>query len=236
MTKILLAAVTLVSMGYPVQDTDACCAVATEPASTSALIVESPAGSSPTLTVPAETEAAVCILSAIHTGVNHVDDPVVAQLLGPVLVDGKVALPAGTLVDGRITRLRPAGRLHRSAEVALRFERVELPDGDVEPIRAELAVLDDSSHLGTRVDSEGYLKGGSAMSRRRIAPVLAGLSVLGTAKLVAGATSLWVALPAGAAGWLGYEYLWRRGSEVHVPPRTSGRIRLDYPLTVRVLW
>ena len=67
----------------------------------------------PTLTVPAETEADVELLSGLHTRVTSVDDPIVARVLRPVLVYGRVALPPGSLLDGRVTRVHPASRLHR---------------------------------------------------------------------------------------------------------------------------
>lgn len=189
----------------------------------------------PTLTIPAETEAAAQILSGIHTQVSHVDDRIVARLLRPVLVNGRVALPSGTLLGGRITRVQPARRLHRPAELALRFEEITLPDGDVEPITAVLASLDNPPQMKTRVDSEGYLKGGR--SWKGVAGGLTALGIFAAAKAtISGAASLSPILPAGGVGLLGYEMLWRRGSEVHVPPQTRCRIRLDFPLTVHVPW
>ncbi|MBI1941288.1 MAG: hypothetical protein HYS33_07250, partial [Acidobacteria bacterium] len=70
---------------------------------TSALLAESAADE--TLTIPAATEAAVQLLSGIHTQVSHVDDPIRAELVQPVSVNGRVALPPGTLLDGRITHI-----------------------------------------------------------------------------------------------------------------------------------
>ena len=43
-------------------------------------------------------------------------------------------------------------------------------------------------------------------------------------------------LPATGSALLAYEVFWPRGNEVHVPPETCARIRLSYPLTVRVPW
>ncbi len=189
------------------------------------------------LTIPAETEAPVEILSGIHTLVSRVDDRVVARLTRPVMVDGKVALPTGTLLDGRITRIRPAGRMHRSALLGLRFEQVTLPDGDVEPVRAVLSHLDDAGGFKFHVDSEGYLKATPRSGWKAWVGGTAATGVFVTARAAtAGAGALWTALPAGGAAWLAYQFLWHRGSEVVVPPESSGRVRLDYPLTVRVPW
>ncbi len=191
-----------------------------------------------TLTIPAETEATVQILSGIHTQVSRVDDPIRARLLRPVVVNGYIALPLGTLLDGRITRIRPPGHLHRPAELGLRFERITLPDGQVEPITAVLADLDNPRRTKTRLDSEGYLKGGRLVAWKSVAGGLAALGTFATLKatIASASSAAWPALPLGGTALLGYEMLWRRGRDVHVPPQTRCRIRLDYPLTVRVPW
>jgi hypothetical protein len=189
------------------------------------------------LTVPAQTEAAVQLLSGIHSQVSHVGDPIRAQLLQPVYVNGRVALPRGSLLDGCITRIRPAGRLRRPAELSLRFERITLPDGQDRPIAAILTALDAPAPLSVRLDSEGQLKGSKPVSWKRLAAGLAGLGALASLETqLAGAAVLGATLPLGGAAVLGYALLWPRGSDVHLPPETRFRIRLHHPLTVRVAW
>jgi hypothetical protein len=175
----------------------------------------------------------VQLLSGLHTRFIRVDDPIKAQLLQPVVIDGKVALPPGTLLDGRVTAVRSAGRVNRPAELALRFEQITLPDGDVEPIAAVLALAPPR----TRLDREGYLKGTRSVSWKGLAGGIAAISSFAVAKAtLAASAAFWPILPAAGTAWLGYEFLWHRGSDVHLPPQTSCQIRLDYPLTVRVLW
>ena len=186
-----------------------------------------------TLTIPAETRATVQLLSGIHTRFIRVDDPIKAQLVQPVVIEGKVALPSGTLLDGRVTRVRTAGRANRPAELALRFNQVTLPDGDVEPIAAVLAVA--PPH--TRLDREGYLKGARSLSWEGVAGGFFAISSFVVAKAAfAGSAAFWPILPAAGTALLGYEFLWHRGSDVHLPPQTACQIRLDYPLTVRIPW
>jgi hypothetical protein len=186
-----------------------------------------------TLTIPAETRATVQLLSGIHTRFSRVDDPIKAQLLQPVVIDGKVALPPGTLLEGRVTAVRSASRLNRSAELALRFEQIALPDGDVEPIVAVLAM----APANTRLDREGHLKGARSVSWKGLTGGIAAIGSFAVAKATfASSAAFWPILPAAGTAWLGYEFLWRRGGDVHLPPQTSCQIRLDYPLTVRVLW
>lgn len=190
-----------------------------------------------TLTIPAQTEAAAQLLSGIHTQVSHVGDPIRAQLLKPVYVDGRVALPQGTLLDGRITRIRSAGRLRRPAELSLRFERITLPDGQDQPIAAALTALEAPAPPRVRLDSEGQLKGTKRISWRGLAGGLVGLGGFAAVQThFAGAAALGATLPVGGGAVLGCAFLLPRGSDVHLPPDTRFRIRLHHPLTVRVTW
>jgi hypothetical protein len=187
------------------------------------------------VTVPADTEAAIEMLSGLHTRVSHVDDPVEARLLKPVYVEGRVALPYGTLISGHVTFVQPAGRMHHPAEMAFRFDAISLPDGQTAPISAVLYAMGRSKLKNAHIDNEGNLKGSRGFSfKRMVGGIAAAGSFVTLRAAVAGVASLAYSLPAGGAAFLGYELLAPRGSEVHVPPETQFRIRLNYPVTVQV--
>lgn len=189
------------------------------------------------LTIPAKTEAALQLLSGIHTQVSHVDDPIRAELVQPVYVNGRVALPPGTLLDGRITQINSAGRLGRSAEIAFRFETVTLPDGQEQPIAAILTGLGDADRGRARLDSEGHVRGPGTSPWKRIAGGLLALGAVSTAGVsLAGTAALATILPVGGSAVFGYAMILPRGGEVHIPPDTRLRIRLHDDLTVRVRW
>jgi len=191
---------------------------------------------SDTVTVPAETQVSIQMLSGIHTQINHPNDLVTARLLQPVYVDGRVALPSGSILDGRITMIRNSGHVHRPAELGLRFDKIVLPDGQAEPMAGVLAVMDKSSKLDLHIDAEGHLTGGRALSWKTLIGG-AGLGSFGAIKAVAsGATAVSMGLALAGAAAIGYEILWPRGHEVNLPPETRCLIRLNYPLTVRVPW
>jgi hypothetical protein len=189
-----------------------------------------------TVTVPAETQVSIQMLSGIHTQVNHANDLVTARLLKPVYVDGHVALPSGSILDGRITMIRNSGHVHRSAELGLRFDQIVLPDGQAEPMAGVLALLDKSGTLDLRLDAEGHLTGGRALSWKTLVGGV-GLGGFGAIKAVAsGAAAASVSLSLVGAAAIGYEILWPKGREVNLPPETRCLMRLSYPLTVRVSW
>ena len=190
-----------------------------------------------TLTVPAETEVKVQVLSGIHTQINHVNDPVIAEVLKPVFVEGKIALPPGSLLDGHITMIRNAGHVHRSAELGMRFDRITLPDGQEKPVAAVLAALEHPEALDIHLDPEGHLTCNRTMSWKTLVGGFTALGTYGALKIAAvGSAGATIALPLGGAALISYEALWRRGREVNMPPDTQCRLRLNYPLTVNMPW
>jgi hypothetical protein len=189
------------------------------------------------LTVPAETEVKVQVLSGIHSRVNHVNDPVIAEVLKPVFVQGKVALPPGSLLDGHITLIRNAGHMHRSAELGLRFDRITLPDGQEKPVAAVLAALEHPEALEIHLDQEGHLTSNRSMSWKALVGGFTAVGTYGALKMAAvGSAGATLALPLGGAALISYEALWRRGREVNMPPDTQCRLRLNYPVTVHFAW
>ena len=189
-----------------------------------------------TLTVPAETQVSIQMLSGIHTRVNHANDPITARLLQTVYVDGRVALPSGSILDGRITLIRNSGHIHRPAELGLRFDQIVLPDGQAQPMAGVLVVMANSKKLDLHIDAEGHLTGGRALSWKTFLGGT-GLGGFGAIKAVAsGATAVSMSLSLAGAAAIGYEILWPKGHEVNLPPQTRCLMRLSYPLTVRVPW
>jgi hypothetical protein len=207
------------------------------PRSSGLLVSPANSGPAPTLTVPADTEAAVTMLSGLHTRVNQVNDPVTARLRQPVYVGGQLAFPPGSLLNGRVTRVQLSGHMHHPAELGFRFESITLPDGETEPISAVLAALDKPGLPKARLDSEGTLIGTRGFSLKGLVGGVAALGVFGVGKAaIASSSAVSTIVPLGGAAVLGYAALWPRGNDVNVPPQTDCRIRLNYPVTVRVPW
>lgn len=188
---------------------------------------------SPALTIPAETLVKARLISGMHTLVSHVNDPVSAEMTEPVYIDGRIALPQGTLFDGHITSIRRPGWMRHNGEIAFRFDHVTLPDGHQVPVSAIITHLDKSKDLMGTLDAEGHLQGHRRGSWRSFLTGAVGVGGLTFAKLaIASSTALTVAAPASAAVFVGYELFLGRGSNVNVPPMTGCRIRILSSLTV----
>ena len=84
-------------------------------------------------------------------------------------MEGKLALPTGSLLDGHITMIHNAGHMHRAAELGMRFDHITLPDGQEKPVAAVLAALEHPEMLDIHLDSEGRVTSNRSMSWKAIA-------------------------------------------------------------------
>ena len=78
-----------------------------------------------------------------------------ALVAEPVMQNGRVYIPDGATLEGRITSLHGGRRIGGGASIHLEADRVTMPDGTVLPIHAR--VIDTSSWQNTRVDDEGSI-------------------------------------------------------------------------------
>jgi hypothetical protein len=78
-----------------------------------------------------------------------------ASLTQPVEKDGRVILPIGSMVEGRVTEVRSGRRISGRAALHLEAHDVTLPDGSHYVIHAQLIDTDQTDH--STINSEGTL-------------------------------------------------------------------------------
>ncbi len=78
-----------------------------------------------------------------------------AELTEAVAKDGRIVLPVGALIEGRVTGVHGGRRISGSAQLHLQPKHVTLPDGTHYVIHAQLIDTDQTAH--TTVDREGTL-------------------------------------------------------------------------------
>jgi hypothetical protein len=83
----------------------------------------------PQVVIPAGTEIPVALKHAISTKNAREGDPVYAQTTFPFVLNDRVLVPAGTYVQGRITRAHRGGRVKGRAEVLIHFTTLIYPSG-----------------------------------------------------------------------------------------------------------
>ncbi|MDW5266001.1 MULTISPECIES: hypothetical protein [Acidobacteriaceae] len=81
--------------------------------------------------------------------------PFSASLTQPVEKDGRVILPIGSIVEGRVTEVRSGRRISGRAALHLEAHDVTLPDGSHYVIHAQLIDTDQTDH--STVNREGTL-------------------------------------------------------------------------------
>ena len=93
-------------------------------------------------TLTAGTSIVAALQSTIETGRNHVGDKVELRTLEDIQVNERTVVPAGSVINGEVTHIDPAGRIAGGAELTLRFTELVLSDGksyaiSAAPIRLE---------------------------------------------------------------------------------------------------
>jgi hypothetical protein len=109
------------------------------------------------LSIPRDSILLVELESGISTDASQRGDRFQARVVEPREF-------AGAIVDGRVTRVKRAGKVKGRSELQLEFEAIHLPDGRTTPLKADVIELIDMGNrddAGT-VDSEGGVKGRSS--------------------------------------------------------------------------
>ena len=106
--------------------------------------------------IPRDTILLVELETSLSTDASQRGDRFQARVIEPREF-------AGATVDGRVTRVKRAGKVKGTSELQLEFESIHMPDGSTSGFKADVVELVDMGHrddAGT-VDSEGGVKGRS---------------------------------------------------------------------------
>jgi hypothetical protein len=96
--------------------------------------------------VPAGTPLHIRLTTTVGSYASRVGAPVGALLIAPVMLGGKVVLPAGSIVSGTVKMVARVGFgiRHETAALDLKFNRVTLPNGALIPVSAQVAEVDNA--------------------------------------------------------------------------------------------
>ncbi len=94
---------------------------------------------------------------AMSTATTEVGAKWTAELTSAVENRGRVVLPVGSVVEGRVTQVHGGRRISGAAMLHLEAKSVVLPDGTRYGMRAQLVDTDEGS-ADNRVDGEGTIK------------------------------------------------------------------------------
>jgi hypothetical protein len=116
-----------------------------------------PADTEP-LAVPAGTILHCRTTQTLTTKLNVRGDAFTLTVSEPVSINGSVAIPVGTSLNGHVTLLARPGRIAGVGQMRLTIEQMTLPDGRNFPVGATLLTAYGADKVKV-VGSEGLIKG-----------------------------------------------------------------------------
>jgi len=107
--------------------------------------------------VPAGTALMVKLETTLATFSNKPGDPFQARLTQAVVLDGKTLIPAGAMVEGRVTKVAEPRRISGKPTIGILPETLILPTG--EHFFLDATLVDTNAGRDTDVNQEGEFKG-----------------------------------------------------------------------------
>ncbi len=178
--------------------------------------------------VPVDTLFRLRLRQGLSSRTAQKGDTFTAEVIAPVVVGDVVAVPAGSLVTGRVTSVTRAAR-RRSGTIAVTFEELQLPSGQKYKIFGSLASLETPEGEHREVSSEGEVK--QRTSIKRDAVFIGGGAGVGAIIGAAAGGGKGAGVGAAIGAGLGTAAaLLRKGAEVEVPSGTEIGMVLDREL------
>ena len=180
-------------------------------------------------TIPEDSIISVRMNGTLSSRTSRVGDKFTATVDMPLYVNGREVIPAGAIVEGRVTQVTPAKRMSKSGTIAIDFDDLVFPDGSRVDLDGNLTSndpevrerIDDESRVSGRDDKRtGVFVGGGGA----VGAVLGGIAGGGKGAVVGGV----LGAGAGIAG-----ILLSKGEEAQVPSGTSFGVQLRRPIVMR---
>lgn len=167
----------------------------------------------------------------IQTATTEPGTPFRAQIAEPLMHEGRVVVPAGAVLEGRVTDIRGGRRLHGPALIHLQAQTIVLPDGSRMPIHA--SVIDTDKFGDTRIDAEGNIIRKDHVKQTFAEFSLAAGSTAAAGGLIAGVPGALVG--AGIGAGVGTIMWLKADRQTQLPPDTLLVLALDAPLAIQPL-
>ena len=183
------------------------------------------------VSVPAGTVVDLRMETGLNSGISRVNDTFSATVTRSVWIDGSIAIPRDTKVEGRVSMVQPAARASKSGVIAVTFTQLNI-DGKRYPINGELTSLRESERRQI-LDQEGVVQGSSSTGRNTV--FIGGGAGAGAAigAIAGGGKGAGIgALAGGGLGILGA--LLSNGAEADVPAGSDAAMELTRPFAVTV--
>lgn len=183
--------------------------------------------STPSEFVPAGTPIALQLETHLSTRDNQYGDGFAARVAQSVYYQGREVIPAGSILEGHVMRVRDERPYRADSELLLKPDQLTTPDGRNFTISA--VVVQGDPHQESSVDSEGVLREPRGVMRADLhhAEIGGGAGVVGGALLAGGQGAL-VGGGVGVAVAAGIWLVRRRHLDLN--PGSLLTVRLERPL------
>jgi hypothetical protein len=184
----------------------------------------------PMLIIPVGTRIPLSLKQAISTKTAKDGDPVYAETAFPFVVDERVVIPAGTYVQGKVTRVQRGGHVKGRAELLVHFTSMIYPSGYTVMLGGSVENTPGAEKTSMK-DSEGTIRQDSDVGKK----VGAAAEGAGTGAVIGAVTGggKGAGIGAGAGGLAGLAIgMLSRGADVRLAPGTS--IEMEIQREVRV--
>jgi hypothetical protein len=171
------------------------------------------------MTIPAGTEIRLTLDKAVGSSSSHTGDGFTATITDPVVAGGRVAIPAGSSVHGRVSEAIAArkGLSDKAGSLRLSFEQVVTPDGTGAPMSAAM----------TRAGAKSGKKTAGIIGGSAAGGALLGKIMGGNTRSAAVGSVLGGAIGTGVAAGT-------TGQDVELAAGSVLTIKLDQPLTISI--
>jgi hypothetical protein len=177
---------------------------------------QSPSKPNAKVEVPAGTRIPLVLHNAVSTRSAREGDPVYFETLFPVMIDGRVVIPAGSYVSGEVTETRRPGRVKGRGELMVKLTTMILPNAYMVNLAATPGGSAGTGG-GETMDKEGKITGDSdkASDAATVAKTTAAGAGIGAIAARTG-TGAGIGAGVGAAAGL-MAILLSRGPEAELP-------------------
>ena len=184
------------------------------------------------LVLAAGTKIPLVLKHAISTKSAREGDSVYAETSFPVVVNGRVVVPAGTYVQGVITRTQRAGRVKGRSELLVHFTSMIFPSGYTVMLPGAVDNVP-GSETSTMKDEEGTMlgEGGKGKDATRVASTTATGAAIGGIAARGGGKGVAIGSGAGAAVGLA-TMLFSRGPDLRLESGSTVEMVLERPITI----
>lgn len=169
------------------------------------------------LVIPADAVLGLQIERTVSSELARVEDRVDARVTRDVRVADRVAIPAGSIVQGSVIEVERGGKVRERAKLGIRFHTVVLADGTRLTVRTDSVVRE-----GQPPAKESAAKIGGAA---------AGGAILGA--ILGGGKGAVIGGTIGAAGGTAATMAGTRNAAV-LPAGSTVSVRMQQPVTVTV--